>query len=90
MGHPHYTTEEIVARGKELYEQKIRPKVEEDNIGKILVVDIETGEYEIDDDHLKATQRALAKHPGAVLYSLRIGYPSLGKMGGGWAAVQRR
>ena len=89
MGHPRYSTEEIVRRGEELYEDGIRAKVEQGNTGKILVIDIETGDYEIDDDHLQATRRALAKHPGAALYSLRIGYPSLGKIGGGWAAVQR-
>ena len=89
MAHPRYTKEEIAQRGKEWYEREIRSKVEEGNKGKILLIDVETGDYEIDDDHLQATRRALAKHPGAALYSLRIGYPSLGKIGGGWAAVQR-
>jgi hypothetical protein len=89
MGHPRYSKDEIIRRGEELYEQRIRAQVEEQNIGRILVVDIETGEYEIDDDHLEATRRALAKHPGAALYSLRIGYPTLGKIGGGWAAVKK-
>jgi hypothetical protein len=84
MSHPPYPKEEIIRRGEELYQSRIRPQVEQSNKGKILVVDIETGDYEIDDDHLQATRRALAKHPGAVLYSLRIGYPTLGKIGGGW------
>lgn len=86
MGHPRYSRAEIIRRGEELYEQQIRPVVEKENKGKILVVDIETGDYEIDDDHLATTRRALAKHPGAALYSLRIGYPTLGKIGG-WGAV---
>ena len=89
MGHPRYTTQEIVTRGRELYERQIRSQVENGNIGKILVVDIETGEYEIDDDHLRATQRALSKHPNAALYSVRIGYPTLAKIGGGWGAIQQ-
>ncbi len=84
MGHPRYSTEEIVARGQQLYDDKIRPKVELGNIGKILVVDIETGDYVIDDDHLRATDLALAKRPDAALYSVRIGYPTLAKIGGGW------
>lgn len=90
MGHPQYSKEEIMRRGEERYQREIRDKVEQGNEGKILVLDIDTGDYEIDDDHLQATRRALAKHPDAVLYSLRIGYPSLGKIGGGWAAVQGR
>lgn len=88
MGHPRYSKEEIVQRGEALYQSDIRAKVEPGNKGKILVIDIETGDYEIDDDHLKATRRALAKHPGAALYGLRIGYPALGKIGS-WGNLNR-
>ena len=38
--------------------------------------DIKTGEYEINADDLVATKRLLAKHPNAVIYGLRIGYPT--------------
>lgn len=91
MGHPRFSTEEIVHRGQELYDQQIRPKVEsEENIGKILVVDIETGEYEIDEDHLAAIERSLATHPDAALFSVRIGYPALASIGGGgWRKLRQ-
>ena len=36
------------------------------------MIDIETGEYEVDEDDLQATKRALAKRPEAVLYGVRI------------------
>jgi hypothetical protein len=84
MGHPRFTTDEIVRRGEKLYAERLRPLVEQGNVGKILVVDVETGDYEIDEDHFQATERALQKHPDAALYSIRIGYPTLGKIGGGW------
>ncbi len=90
MGHPRFSTEEIARRGQTLYDQQIRGEVEkEENIGKILVVDIETGEYEIDDDHWQATRRALLRHPDAALFSVRIGYPTLASIGGGWGALKR-
>ncbi|MGI4791359.1 MAG: hypothetical protein ACRYFS_21230 [Janthinobacterium lividum] len=72
---------EIVQRGKALYEQQIRPQVEADNLGKVLVININTGEYEIDTDHLTASNRAAAKYPGAPLYAMRIGAPALGRLG---------
>jgi len=81
-----YSKEEVVRRGKELYERQIRSLVEEGNKGKMLVIDIETGEYEIDVDELAAIRRARAKRPGAVLYGMRIGYPTAHKIGGGWRA----
>jgi hypothetical protein len=84
MGHPRYADEEISRRGKEWYDRYLRGKVEEGNRGKALIIDIETGEYEIDDDGLAATHRALAKHPDAALYGMRIGYPAYAKLGGSW------
>jgi hypothetical protein len=81
MPYAHYTAEEVAARGEVLYAQGIRPHVEATHQGKFVVVDIETGEYEIDTDDLAATKRALAKRPEAVLYGLRIGYPTAYRLG---------
>jgi hypothetical protein len=84
MGQARYTREEIAHRGEELYEQRIRSAVEPANEGKIIVIDIETGDYEIDEDHLAANARARAKRPDAILYGMRIGHRALGKVGGSW------
>ncbi len=65
-----------------MYEQQIRLKVENESKGKYLVLDIETGEYEIDDDDLIATKRVMARRPDAILYGLRIGYPAAYRLGG--------
>ena len=72
---------EIVQRGKALYEQQIRAQVEAGNFGKVLVINVNTGEYEIDPDHLTASSRSAAKFPGAPLYAMRIGAPALGRIG---------
>lgn len=79
-----FSDEEIDRRASELYEGGIRARVEtSENIGKILVLDVETGEYEIDASGIVANQRALAKHPGAALFGFRIGYPVVESFGGG-------
>ena len=88
MPYTQYTAEEVAARGEALYEQRIRPHVEATHQGKFVVVDIETGDYEIDADDLAATKRALAKRPDAVLYGLRIGYPTAYRLGGCFARHQ--
>ena len=88
MPYTHYTAEEVAARGEALYEQRIQPHVEATHQGKFVVVDIETGDYEIDADDLAATKRALAKRPDAVLYGLRIGYPTAYRLGGSFAMHQ--
>jgi hypothetical protein len=73
MPHPRYRSHEIVERGQALYEQ-LRAQVEPGNIGKFRVIDIETGEYEIDRDELAALKRVKAKRPDGPRYLLRIGY----------------
>lgn len=77
-----YSREKVAIRGEAMYEQQIRPMVESQNKGKYLVLDIETGEYEINQDDLVATKRAMAKRPDAVLYGLRIGHRAAHRLGG--------
>jgi len=76
MPHPRYASAEIVQRGQVLYDQQIRAHVEASHPGKFLVLDIETGDYEIDADDVAALQRAKAKHPDAAFYILRVGAPT--------------
>lgn len=82
MPRDEYSREEVATRGEAIYEQDIRPKVGAENKGKYLVLDIETGEYEIDQDDLAATKRVTERCPNAVLYGLRIGYPAAYRLGG--------
>ncbi len=83
MPYPQYTPEEVAQRGEAIYERQIRARVEPEHMGQFVVIDIETGDYELDVDDLVATKRALAKRPGAVLYGLRIGAAAAYHLGGG-------
>jgi hypothetical protein len=81
IGQPRYTTDEIVARGEALYNQQIRPQVEQEHYGKFLVLDIETGDYEIDRDSYAAYERAAARRPDGPFYLLRVGFPTAVTLG---------
>ena len=85
MPYANYTAQEVELRGEALYAQHIRDKVHPQHQGKFLVIDIETGDYEIDADDLAAAKQLLANHPNAVIYGLRIGYPAAYRMGSGLA-----
>lgn len=83
MGHSRYSGEEIGRRGQEIYEQRLRNMVEtEDNIGKIISIDIETGDYAIAEDLLTAGRALQVKHPDAAIYGKRIGYNAVYSLGG--------
>lgn len=90
MPYTQYTGEEVSKRGQEWYNQQIRPLIESpENIGKIVVIDIETGDYEIDSDGLTANKRALAKHPDGAFYGVRVGYEAVESFGGGLRRVKQ-
>ena len=83
MAHPRMSGDEIHRRGQALYDERIRAIVETpENIGKLVAIDVETGDYHIADDGISATQPLLAKRPGAALYGVRIGYDAVYSLGG--------
>ena len=73
MAHPRFNSDEVARRGKVLYEAGIRARVENDtNVGKLVSIDVETGDYEIREDlNMEAPRRLHAKHPAAVIYTFR-------------------
>jgi len=77
--------EEIARRGREIYENKIRALVEPHGKGQFVVIDIDSGDYEMDSDHVIAARRARAKHPVSLFYSMRVGSPFFARLGSGIA-----
>jgi hypothetical protein len=74
--------EEVDRMGDALYEQ-LRSKVEtEENIGKLISIDTETGDHEIAEDLLIAGKRLQARHPNAKMVGKRIGYNAVYTVGG--------
>lgn len=77
-----YIEDETVRRGQMLYEQKISAATDEpENRGKMLVINVDTGEYEMDDDDVVAAKRAKARFGEAALFTMRIGYPAAYRLG---------
>jgi hypothetical protein len=66
--------EEVGRIGEEIYRRDIRQNVYPEHKGKFLVLDVLSGDYEIDEDDLTASKRLEARRPGAVGYGVRIGY----------------
>lgn len=83
MPYPTLSSQEIARRGKELYERSIRAKVEtEENIGKIVSINVETGDYEIGNDLVETSLRLQAKQADAALWGERIGFNAVYAVGG--------
>ena len=76
--------------GHEIYETQLRPRVETDeNIGKLISIDIDTGDYEIDEKLITAVERLQARRPEAEIWTERIGYNAVYAVGGSLHRVDR-
>ncbi|MBC7528953.1 MAG: hypothetical protein H7308_15565 [Chthonomonadaceae bacterium] len=77
-------TVDVVSCGKAIYEERLRDLLEtEENIGKILVIDTASGDYEMDADHVQAFFRLSNRQTPGNFFGMRIGYTTLGAFRGG-------
>ena len=75
--------EEVEPRARQFYENSIRQQVETDeNLGKMVIIDFESGDYEVDETALKAARKLSAKHPHSRLFGIRIEYNVAVSFGG--------
>jgi len=70
------TPEEVTRRGDALYQETIRAQVEDQHPGEFILIDIDSGAYEVDADDMAAEARLYARRPDGVMYLLRIGSPA--------------
>ena len=79
---PRYSKEEFAQRGDLIYQTQIRPQVELGNQGKIVAIDLETGDFEIDAREISACNRLEARHPDAQIWIVRVGSRYVRRFGG--------
>jgi hypothetical protein len=70
---PRHTREEIQKLGDAIYQQRIEALMKPADQGKFVLIDIESGDYEIDADELAAEHRLQARHPEGQVWMLRVG-----------------
>ena len=71
-------------RGRAIYREKIRPLVYPQETGKIVVIDVRTGDYEVSADQwdeIAASKRLMERRPEAVIWGERVGYKAAASFG---------
>jgi len=76
--HPN---KEFARLGKKRFEE-IKDQFTEADKGNFLAIDIETGDYVLNEDEIEARMRLRELHQDAVVWVERIGYRALRSMGG--------
>ncbi len=67
---------DIATVGKAMYEE-VRGELEATQKGKVVVIDVLSGDYEIGDNDLDATLRMFERRPNALTWGERVGYPAM-------------
>ena len=74
MGSQDYGPGEVTALGETIYEERIRTRIGPVEKGTFVVIDVESGDYEVDARDARATRRLLKRRPDAVTYGARVGH----------------
>ena len=77
-----YQPGEIAARGEKIYQEQIRSRVYPAEKGKFLIIDVESGDYELDEKAIVASQRLRQRRPDAVNFGMKVGYVAAFHFGG--------
>ena len=62
-----------VDRGEEIYDAVIKDQLNDDQLGKFLAIDANTGEHEVGDSSMAVTDALHARVQGADVYVMRHG-----------------
>ena len=68
--------DELIKIGKAMYENDILPQIPHVKKGMMVVMDIASGDYEIDFQAPEARTRLERRRPNAVTHLERVGYPT--------------
>jgi len=78
---PRYNKQEHARRGIEIYDRQVRPQLDLASTGKIVAIDVDSGEFEVAENSLTASQQLLIRRPDAQIWCVRVGSPAVHRFG---------
>jgi hypothetical protein len=87
---PRRSSGELDRLGTEDFDRRVRPTLRLEDDGKFVAIDVDTGDYEIDEDDYTAVMRLEARNLAADVWLMRVGQRAAYRMGwrGTWRAVE--
>ena len=67
--------DDVAIRGRVLYHNRIREEITAEK-GTLVVIDVDSGDYEVDTNEVDAWMRLRERRPDAVTWVERVGYPA--------------
>ena len=63
--------------GRQIYEEQLKQRLESEYKGKIVAIEVGSGEYFLGDTVVEAIKKGEAMYPGELFYVIRVGYPAV-------------
>ena len=79
--------DELVDKAQAHYREKIRPLVYPKHKGRMVVIDVESLDYEIDDRESVATERLMERRSLVASFVVKVGYKATNPIPGRWGWV---
>lgn len=73
--------ESLATRGRNFYEKNLKDTLETSNKGKFLAIEPDSGRYFLGVDRTSVALEALATMPESLFFLMRIGFPTMDKLG---------
>ncbi len=80
--HRRYSKEEFARRGDALVARKVRPALTPADADKFVAIDVETGEYELDRDEMRAVGRLRKRVADPQIWLVHVSSGYLYRFGG--------
>ena len=74
------TPEELARLGGQIFDQQVQPALKPTDNGKFVAIDVDVGDYEIDEDDYTAVLRLKSRSPDAEVWLARAGFPTTYQM----------
>lgn len=66
----------VVDKGKKIYDS-LAPDIQNSYKGQYIVIEVDSGDYQIDPNPAKARVKMQKKYPDSIFYAARIGYEAM-------------
>lgn len=75
-------TADVAKRAKQLYEEKLRTKLEATNMHDFVAIEPDSGDYYFGKTLSEAIQASRAAHPDRLAFAMRVGHSTAVNIGG--------
>ena len=72
---------DVFTDGPSFYQNRILPHLGADDRGRLVIIDLDTGDYEMDGPGIDALSLLIRRRPNARLWMERVGHPAAFHMG---------